>query len=180
MDRTDKAALASEIIVEALVKKKEELQMTCAQIAEKSGVAESTVIKVFNRSIKSPSIDTLCPIADAVDLSIDKALNKAVNTVVESAVNAKTVPATMLVNQEDKFLNLFLETHNRQITDLKEQNRHKEKWIRSLVGLLVFMTMILAGLLIYVILIHELEPTEISTADMKDAIVSIKHIIYRL
>ena len=176
----DKAALASENIVEALIRKKEELQITCAQIAEKSGVAESTVIKVFNRSIKSPSIDTLCPIAEALEVSIDKALNKAVNAVVEEAVAKKTVPATMLVSQEEKFLNLFLETHNRQITDLKEQNHRKEKWIRFLVGALVAMTMFIGGLLLYIILIHESEPPEINSADVENALTCIKHNIYRL
>ena len=176
----DKAALASDLIVEALIKKKEELQMTCAQIAEKSGVPESTVIKVFNHGIKSPSIDTLSPLADALELSIDKALNKAVNAVVESTVAAKTVPATMLVSQEEKFLNLFLETHNRQITDLKEQNHRKEKWIRFLVGALAAMTMFIGGLLLYIILIHESEPPEIDTADVENVLTCIKHTLFKL
>lgn len=176
----DKAALASDLIVEALIKKKEELQMTCAQIAEKSGVPESTVIKVFNHGIKSPSIDTLSPLADALELSIDKALNKAVNAVVESTVASKTVPATMLVSQEEKFLNLFLETHNRQITDLKEQNHRKEKWIRFLVGMLAFMTAFIAGLLLYIILIHESEPPEIDTADVENVLTCIKHTLFKL
>lgn len=151
----DKAALASELIVEALIKKKEELQMTCAQLAEKSGLPESTVVKVFNHGIKSPSIDTLSPLADALDLSIDKALNKAVNTVVENTVASKTIPATMLVSQEDKFLNLFLETHNKQITDLKEQIDHKEKWIRFLVSLLVIMTLLFVVVIVYDIVTHD-------------------------
>ena len=86
----------------------------------------------------------------------------------------------MLVSQEEKFLNLFLETHNRQITDLKEQNHKKEKWIRFLVGALVAMTMFIGGLLLYIILIHESEPPEIDTADVENVLTCIKHTLFKL
>ena len=145
----DKTALASELLIDAMVKRKEELQITCAQIAEQSGTPESTVTKVFNRSIKSPTLDTLIPIAQALDISIDSIFAKTVEKAVEKTAAASSIPAKMLVSQEDKFLNLFIETHDKQISDYKEQLRNKDRWIKVLVGILIACVSVLAFIAIY-------------------------------
>ena len=148
MDRT---TLASEMLIDALIKKKDELHITCAQIAEQSGTPESTVTKVFNRTVKSPSLDTLIPIAQALDVSMDSIFVKTVDKAVEKTAAATSIPAKMLVSQEDKFLNLFIETYNKQIDDFKEQIQHKERWIKVLVGIVVACIGVMSFVTIYVI-----------------------------
>jgi transcriptional regulator with XRE-family HTH domain len=145
----DKTALASELLIDAMVKRKEELHVTCAQIAEQSGTPESTVTKVFNRSIKSPTLDTLIPIAQALDISIDSIFAKTVEKAAEKTVAATSIPAKMLVSQEDKFLNLFIETHDKTINDYKEQLRNKDRWIKVLVGILIACVSVLAFIALY-------------------------------
>lgn len=148
MDRT---TLASEMLIDALIKKKDELHVTCAQIAEQSGTPESTVTKVFNRTIKSPSLDTLIPIAQVLDVSMDSIFVKTVEKAAEKTVAATSIPAKMLVSQEDKFLDLFIETHNKQINDFKEQLQHKDRWIKVLVGIVVACIGVMAFVTIYVV-----------------------------
>jgi transcriptional regulator with XRE-family HTH domain len=148
MDRT---TLASEMLIDALIKKKDELHVTCAQIAEQSGTPESTVTKVFNRTIKSPSLDTLIPIAQVLDVSMDSIFVKTVEKAAEKTVAASSIPAKMLVSQEDKFLDLFIETHNKQINDFKEQLQHKDRWIKVLVGIVVACIAVMAFVTIYVV-----------------------------
>ena len=148
MDRT---TLASEMLIDALIKKKDELHVTCAQIAEQSGTPESTVTKVFNRTIKSPSLDTLIPIAQVLDVSMDSIFVKTVEKAAEKTVAATSIPAKMLVSQEDKFLDLFIETHNKQINDFKERLHHKDRWIRVLVGIVVACIAVMAFVIIYVV-----------------------------
>ena len=145
----DKTALASELLIDAMVKRKEELHVTCAQIAEQSGTPESTVTKVFNRSIKSPTLDTLIPIAQALDISIDSIFAKTVEKAAEKTVAATSIPAKMLVSQEDKFLNLFIETYDKTINDYKEQLRNKDRWIKVLVGILIACVSVLAFIAVY-------------------------------
>lgn len=148
MDRT---TLASEMLIDALIKKKDELHVTCAQIAEQSGTPESTVTKVFNRTIKSPSLDTLIPIAQVLDVSMDSIFVKTVEKAAEKTVAASSIPAKMLVSQEDKFLDLFIDTHNKQINDFKEQLHHKDRWIKVLVGIVVACIAVMAFVIIYVV-----------------------------
>ena len=148
MDRT---TLASEMLIDALIKKKDELHITCAQIAEQSGTPESTVTKVFNRTVKSPSLDTLIPIAQALDVSMDSIFVKTVDKAVEKTAAATSIPAKMLVSQEDKFLNLFIETYNKQIDDFKEQIQHNERWIKVLVSIVVACIGVMSFVTIYVI-----------------------------
>ena len=154
----DKTALASELLIDAMIKKKEELHLTCAQIAEQSGTPESTVTKVFNRTIKSPTLDTLIPIAQALDISMDSIFAKTVEKAAEKTVAATSVPAKMLVSQEDKFLNLFIETHDKQvsdlkeqISDLKEQIRYKDRWIKALAAVLILSAAVLAFIAFFAI-----------------------------
>lgn len=148
MDRT---TLASEMLIDALIKKKDELHITCAQIAEQSGTPESTVTKVFNRTVKSPSLDTLIPIAQALDVSMDSIFVKTVDKAVEKTAAATSIPAKMLVSQEDKFLNLFIETYNKQIDNFKEQIQHKDRWIKVLVSIVVACIGVMSFIIIYVI-----------------------------
>lgn len=145
----DKTALASELLIDAMIKKKEELHLTCAQIADQSGTPESTVTKVFNRTIKSPTLDTLIPIAQALDISMDSIFAKTVEKAAEKTVAATSVPAKMLVSQEDKFLNLFIENHSNQVSDLKEQIRYKDRWIKVLAAILVACTLAFGFIAIY-------------------------------
>lgn len=63
--------MPGDLLMECLIAKKEELYLTNANIAEQSGVPESTVTKLFNRTIKSPTFDTVAPIARVLNVSLD-------------------------------------------------------------------------------------------------------------
>lgn len=63
--------LNSEMLVECLKLRKDELHYTNAQISERSGIPESTVTKIFNGTNRSPSFDTIAPIARILGVSLD-------------------------------------------------------------------------------------------------------------
>ena len=152
----DKTALASETLIDAIIKQKEERHLTCAQLAQMCGVPESTVTKVFNHSIKSPSIDTLIPLAQALDISIDTIFAKAVEKAAEKTAAASSVPAKMLVSQEEKFLNLFIDAYNKQIEELQEENRNKSKWIKALVAIIVLYALVFAAVTLLALAHHDI------------------------
>ncbi len=144
MDKTNN--IFSELLVDEMKRVKEEKHITNAIIAQNCNMSESTVTKVFNKSSKSSYVDTLMPIATFLEIDTQAVWTKAT----EKAVAATTtVPAKMLVSQEDKFLNLFLETHNKQREDLKEQIRIKDRWIKTLAAILVACTLVFAFIAVY-------------------------------
>ena len=144
MDKTNN--IFSELLVDEMKRVKEEKHITNAIIAQNCNMSESTVTKVFNKSSKSSYVDTLMPIATFLEIDTQAVWTKAT----EKAVAATTtVPAKMLVSQEDKFLNLFIETHDKQINDLKEQIRIKDRWIKTLVAILIACTLVFAFIAVY-------------------------------
>ena len=147
----DKLTYASEILIDEINAELGKSHITRAQLAEKCKVPESTLTKVLNRTSGRPGFDTLAPAAHVLGISTDEALRKAIDHSVEKTAAATSVPAKMLVSQEDKFLNLFIETHDKQICDLKEQLQHKDRWIRALVGIVVACIAVLAFVTIYVV-----------------------------
>ena len=66
-----KTTYPSDPVIESLSAKREEMGVTIAWIAEKSGIPESIVTKIFNRSIRNPSFDTIVPIAETLNISLD-------------------------------------------------------------------------------------------------------------
>lgn len=144
MDKTNN--IFSELLVDEMKRVKEEKHITNATIAQNCNMSESTVTKVFNKSSKSSYVDTLMPIATFLEIDTQAVWTKAT----EKAVAATTtVPAKMLVSQEDKFLTLFIETHKMQIEDLKEQIRIKDRWIKTLAAILVACTLVFAFIAVY-------------------------------
>ena len=140
----DKLTYASEILIDEINAKLEETHMTRAQLAQMCDVSESTLTKVLNRSSKKPAFDTLAPAAHAIGISTDEALKKAIEHSIEKTDAATTVPAKMLVSQEDKFLNLFIDTHAKQVLDLKHQMQIKDRWIKSLAAVIIVFACVLA------------------------------------
>ena len=116
-------------VIEALIAKKEELHVTNAWIAEKSKVPESTVTKVFNRSIKSPTFDTLAPIARVLDVSLDT---------LAAAQSAPNAPTKIMAG--DHFLTMLIDSYT-------EQLRTKHRWLLGS----VIVNLILAAVLVFVL-----------------------------
>ena len=104
----DKLNLASEILINEINKKKEELHLTNAQLAEKA---------------------------------------------VSSSTN---IPAKMLVSQEDKFLELFIENHQKQIADKNEQIKAKDRWIKTLVTIIILYACIFAVVTLLALAHHDI------------------------
>ena len=145
----DKLTYASEILIDEINAELERLHQTRAWLAQKCGVPESTLTKVLNRSSKNSGFDTIAPAAHVLGISTDEALKKAIDHSIEKTASATTVPAKMLVSQEDKFLNLFIENHSNQVSDLKEQIRYKDRWIKALAAILVACTLAFGFIAIY-------------------------------
>lgn len=144
MDKTNN--IFSELLVDEMKRVKEEKHITNAIIAQNCNMSESTVTKVFNKSSKSSYVDTLMPIATFLEIDTQAVWTKAT----EKAVAATpTVPAKMLISQEDKFFNLFIEAHNKQISDYKEQIRNKDRWIKALAAILIACTLVFAFIAVY-------------------------------
>ena len=145
----DKLAYASEILIDEINKKKEELHLTNAQLSEKCDVVESTLTKILNHSSKNPGFNILTRIATSIGISVDEVLSRTIDKAVEKNAAATSIPAKMLVSQEDKFLNLFIETHDKQINDLKEQISIKDRWIKALAAILIVCTLVFAFIAVY-------------------------------
>lgn len=122
--------LCADILVDVLKKRKEELGLTNVVIAERSGVPESTVAKVFNGSNRSPSYDTIAPIARILGVSLD------VGSAVGSARDYRA----------DKTLGLYVSL---LCCAYEEQLRKKDKWIIFLVVLLVIVVGVIIGFTVY-------------------------------
>lgn len=123
--------LNSEMLVECLKLRKDELHYTNAQISERSGVPESTVTKVFNGTNRSPTFDTIAPIARVLGVSLD--------TLIASDdaqhVSIKTVESCD--NGSVQFIAYIIASSERRI-------RLKDRWICVLAALLI----IILGLMI--------------------------------
>ena len=144
MEKTNN--IFSELLVDEMKRVKEEKHITNAIIAQNCNMSESTVTKVFNKSSKSSYVDTLMPIATFLEIDTQAVWTKAT----EKAVAATTtVPAKMLVSQEDKFLNLFIENHQRQVDDLKYQLKVKDRWIKTLATLIVVCRAVFAAIALF-------------------------------
>lgn len=63
--------LRSDTLVQCLRAQRELMGLTVAQIAERSGMPESTVTKVLNGTVRTPSYETVAPIAKALGVSLD-------------------------------------------------------------------------------------------------------------
>lgn len=110
-------------IIDKLIDKKKELGVTNGWIAEKSGVPEATVTKLFNGTTKSPGSATLNPIAAALGISID------------TGEEIKPVP------EADPYIGKLIENYEKQL-------QQKDKWIRILaIALAVFVAFVFCVLI---------------------------------
>lgn len=167
MEKTNN--IFSELLVDEMLRVKEEKHITNATIAQACNMSESTVTKVLNKSSKNSYVDTLLPIATFLGIDTQAVWSKATE---KSVAAATTVPAKMLVSQEDKFLNLFLETHNKQIDDLKDQLKIKDKWIKTLTTILIVFACLFASIAIIALAHHDFDLLN-TTAEMFDGVTGI-------
>ena len=126
----------SESFVQLCKARKEELGITNATIAEKTGIPESTITKLFNGSSKSPTLETVLPIANLLNISlndmavIDENPKGAIPPVVQSvsAVSPLIDQFTkQLTEAYDKQIKIKRENFDRQ---LKQSSEHYEKQIK--------------------------------------------------
>lgn len=120
--------MPSDLLIECLISKKEDLHLTNAAIAEQSGVPESTVTKLFNRTIKSPTFDTIAPIARTLNVSLDALLE----------MDTADIPKTAAQPVDGKMFAMLIESYTRQLIV-------KNRWITILAAALfaVFVLLIL-------------------------------------
>ena len=127
-----------EAIVSACIEKREELGLTYQQIETLSGVPASTVSKFFNRSIKSPTLDTILPIAEALGF-----------TVIDINAFAKDEKSELPSPDSDKYIKLLQQSHSRHVATLEAQLRHKTKWLIVLAAVLFALMTAMTIVVIY-------------------------------
>ncbi len=125
--------LQADILIECLKSRKSELGLTNAVIADKTGVPESTVTKVFNGSNRSPSYDTIAPIAHVLGVSLD-----TMTVIGETADAPKHDPQT----GQDVFLRYVIQSCEARL-------KLKDKWINTLAAALFILLAFLIAWLIY-------------------------------
>lgn len=131
-----KLVTVSESLIELCKRQKEELGITNALIAEKTGVPESTVTKLFNGTIKAPSIETILPVANLLHISIDSL------SVIDDSAPENAPPVVQSVSAVspliDQFTKQLTEAYDKQIKikrenfdrQFKQNSEHYEKQIK--------------------------------------------------
>lgn len=113
----------SDLLIECLIAKKEELQLTNAVVASKSGVPESTVTKLFNRTIKSPTFDTVAPVAEALGVSLDALIGvEYADVTISSATDSRFAT-------DSRLFTALIDSYTRQLSI-------KNRWITLLAAAL--------------------------------------------
>lgn len=125
--------MPSDLLIECLITKKEEQHLTNAVIAEKSGVPESTVTKLFNRTIKSPTFDTVAPIARTLNVSLDALLGM-------EGAEPPSVPVAQSV--DSKMFAMLIDSYTQQLLV-------KNRWITVLSAALFAVFVMLIVFVIY-------------------------------
>lgn len=113
-----------------LISLKEKSDLTNEQIANVSGVPESTITRIFSGRTENPYFQTIVDIVKALDGSID--VMEGIKT--EGKVNVPT-------ESENKLIQLY-----------REVIQNKDKWIKFLVSLLVIILFVFMSLFCYDIL----------------------------
>lgn len=129
----DKKTL-SERVVECLTSRKEELGFTNARISELSGVPESTVTKLFNGTIKSPTLETLVPVA--------KILNLQINSLLELGEEDGGTDPSSAKSGGDKFFVMLINNYEKQL-------KNKDRWIIGLASLIFVLVGVLVVFVLY-------------------------------
>lgn len=106
-----KLTTVSESLIELCKARKEELGMTNATIAENTGIPESTITKLFNNTIRSPSVETVIPIARVLNISIDTM------TVIKKGSEPSSPPVVQNVGA----LSPIIEQFNKQLAESYEK-----------------------------------------------------------
>lgn len=139
MDKT----YISDSVLERLKAKKEETGKTNAIIAEESGVPESTVAKLFNGTIKSPTLDTVLPIAGVLKVPI--------------GVPGDLVEVKKQQPADQHYLNLLIDNY-------KAQLRSKDKWIAASMSANAVLMTAIVFVLIWDITHHDMGWVQYATA----------------
>lgn len=113
-----------------LISLKEKSGLTNEQIANVSGVPESTITRIFNGRTDNPYFQTIVDIVKSLEGSVDEM--EGIRT--EGEINVPT-------ENENKLIQLY-----------REVIRNKDKWIKFLVTLLVIILFVFISLFSYDIL----------------------------
>ncbi len=126
----------SESFVQLCKVRKDELGITNATIADKTGIPESTITKLFNGSSKSPTLETVLPIANLLNISLNDM------AVIDESPKGSTPPVVQSVSAVspliDQFTKQLTEAYDKQIKikrenferQLKQNNEHYERQIK--------------------------------------------------
>lgn len=121
-------------IIQRLIDKKRELNVSNGWIAEKSGIPEATVTKILNGSTKSPGTATVAPIAAVLGVSVGNDEDES-------------------VERDERYIALLLENYEKQterlVKNYEKQLRSKDMWIRALAIALAAVVAFIFGVVIY-------------------------------
>ena len=129
---------------ERLKSMKQRKNISASEIANKSGIPESTVSRILNGQTENPTFVSIVAIVKAMDGSLDELVG------IEHPVSEKqccTINEEYTASLKDKIAD-----SKEQISDLKKENAHRRKVITMLIIILfaiVIVVAIFAGLFLW-------------------------------
>ncbi len=182
-----KSTLISENVINALKTRKEELGFTNEVIENMSGVPKSTIAKVFNGTNKSPTMDTLIPIAKVMGVSIDSIIEGHESAeaadgteITPKAADGTENPVKIIsdspsAGRENGSIPTYLYTDIVKIYEA--QLRHRDKWIYFLCAILL----LLVGTMVFFLIYDITHPTHgwiEYSAFYQNAMDALKHLFH--
>lgn len=119
--------------------------LTNEEIADRAGIATSTVSKVLTGTTINPSIETLAPIVIAMGGSLDELCGIASSTSMDSVFGVA----------DKSVIEVFLKLHNDLLSQLHQSIKRLSRWLTiSVSGNLGFI-----GLLVFILIFDITHPT---------------------
>lgn len=122
---------SSDAVLDALIRRKNEQELTIAEIAEASGVPESTVKRVFSRTTRDPSFETVSRLARGLGIDL--------TTLSETSIAPVSAPAAPTAK-----------TAEEKLCEVYERQLHFQRLlIIILLGVIIALLAFLIGVVIY-------------------------------
>lgn len=121
---------SSDAVIDALIRAKDERGLTVSEIAEASGVPESTVKRVFSRTTKDPTFETVSRLARGLGIDL--------TTLSETSIIPAPAPAAPAKTAEEKLCEVY-----------EKQMHFQRLLIVILLGVIIALLAFLIWVLIY-------------------------------
>lgn len=132
----------TEALLEALRKAKDDSDLTNADIAEESGIPESTIAKLFGGRTPNPTFETVACTAYALGISLDSLAQKAIEPETIPEFVTPENPLTVKLSRQ------LVRSYEREVArgQARERKLEIQNYIKD-----VIIVFALAGLLFYLI-----------------------------